>query len=88
VTNRSKCGSSDRSDTGGMKQRKTTTLEEILDVSRRYECNKHTTDTVNDVEIPKLTLRTISKQSDEIKESLKSAMMMMASNITQIRVLL
>jgi hypothetical protein len=48
----SKYGSSDRSDTGGKKQRKTITLEEKLDVIRRYECNERTVDTVNAMGIP------------------------------------
>jgi hypothetical protein len=50
-----------------------------------YERNECTVDIVSAVGIPELTLRTIRKQADKIKESCKSAMRMMASKITQIR---
>jgi hypothetical protein len=43
-------------------------------------------DIVNATGIPESILRTIRKQADKIKESCKSAMRMMASKITQIRV--
>jgi predicted aconitase len=79
-----KYGSSDRSDAGGKKQRKTITLEDKLDVIRRYEHNERMVDMVNAMGIPKSTLRTIRKQADKIKESCKDARMT-ASKITQIR---
>jgi hypothetical protein len=47
-----KRGSSDRIDTGGKKKRKTITLEEKLNVIRRYECNESTVDIVNATGIP------------------------------------
>jgi hypothetical protein len=54
----------------------------------RYEHNKHTADIVNAMKISELTLRTIRKHTDRIKESCKTAMRMMASMATQIRMLI
>jgi transposase-like protein len=81
----SKRGSSDRSDTGGKKQRKTITLEEKLNMIKRYEHNEHAVDIVNAMGISESTLRTIRKQADKVKESCKSATRMTASKITQIK---
>jgi hypothetical protein len=85
VTIISKRGSSDRSDNGGKKQRKTITIEEKLHVIRGYERNERSVDIVNATGIPESTLRTIRKQADKNKESCKSATRMTASKITQIR---
>jgi hypothetical protein len=54
-------------------------------VIRREECNKCTYNIVNAMRIPELTLRTIRKQNDKIKDSFKGTTMMMVSKITQIR---
>jgi hypothetical protein len=81
----SKCGNSDRSDTGGKKQRITVMPEEKLDVIRRYECNKCMVDIVSAAVIPTLTLRTIRKLANKIKEICKSAIRMMTNKMTQIR---
>jgi hypothetical protein len=48
----SKCRSSNKSATSGKKQRKSITLEEKLDVIKRYERNKCTADIGNALEIP------------------------------------
>jgi transposase-like protein len=64
------------------KQRKSFTLEEKLDVIRRYE---HTVDIVRVTGISESTLRTIRNQAEKIKESCKSVTRMTASKITQIR---
>jgi hypothetical protein len=81
----SKRGSSDRNDTGGKKQTKTITLEEKLDVIRRYERNESTVDIVNATGISESTSRTTRKQADKIKDSCKSATRMTSSKIIQIR---
>jgi hypothetical protein len=78
----SKRGSSDRSNTGGKKQRKTITLEEKLDQIISYEINERTVDLVNATGIPESTLRTTRKQADKIKENCKSATRMTDSKIT------
>jgi hypothetical protein len=65
-----------------MRQRKFISLEEKLDEIRKYECNKHIVDSVNETEISKLTLGTIRKKADKIKETCKSARRMTASKTT------
>jgi transposase-like protein len=64
-------GNSDRSDTGGKKQRKTITPEEKLDVIRRYELNESTVDIVNATGIPEPTLRTLRKQVIKLRKTVK-----------------
>jgi hypothetical protein len=76
---------SDRRAAHGKKQRKSLTLEETLDVIKRYERNERTVDIVRVTGISESTLRTTMIQAEKIKESCKSAMRMTASKITQIR---
>jgi hypothetical protein len=54
-------------------------------VIKRYECNKCKVDIASAMGIPRSTLRIIRKQAVKVMESSKSAMRMMASEITQIR---
>jgi hypothetical protein len=82
----SKCRSSDEGATNGKKQRKSITLEETLDMIKRHECNKHMVDIGSVLGIPKVTLTTIRKQAEKIKERCKSATRMMVNKITQVRV--
>jgi hypothetical protein len=84
----SKHGSNDKSATSGKNQRKSVTLEEKLDVIKRYECNRCTAGIANAMGIPESTLRTIRKEAEKIKESCKSATRMTASKITQMWVLI
>jgi hypothetical protein len=75
---------SDRRAVHGKKQRKSLTLEEKLDVIKRYERNERNVDIVRVTGISESTLRTIRNQDEKIKESCKGAMRMTASKITQI----
>jgi hypothetical protein len=79
----SKHKSTDRSDSGSKKQRKTITPGDTLDTIWKYKHNEITGDIDNTIGIPNLTLRTIRKQADKIKNSRKIAMRMMASVMTQ-----
>jgi hypothetical protein len=67
------------------KQSKFIILEEKLDVIKRHECNEHMVDIASAMGILKLTLRTIRKQAEKIKESCKCAKSMTATKIAQIR---
>jgi transposase-like protein len=82
VTSISKCRSSGKSATSGKKQRKSITLEEKLDLIKRYQHNKCKVDIASAMGIPKSTLRTIRKQAEESNESHKSATRMTANKIT------
>jgi hypothetical protein len=64
-----KCKSSEKIATTGKNQSKPVTLEEKLDVIKRYEHNEYMADTMNATGIPKQTLRTIWKQGEKINES-------------------
>jgi hypothetical protein len=81
-----KHGSSDRTASGVTKQHISVTIDKVLGVMRRYECNEYRADIANDIVIPKLTLRTTRKQADRIKESCKSAMSVADIKTKQIRV--
>lgn len=67
------------------KQRKTVALEEKLDAIRTCERNEHTANVVNATGIPELSLRTIRKEADKIKERCESVTRITASKFTQIR---
>jgi hypothetical protein len=82
----SKHWNSDRSAAEGKRQRECITLEKKLDMIEIYECNESTFDIANARIILELPLRTISKQADNIEGSCKSAVRMMTSKTTQIRV--
>jgi hypothetical protein len=82
VTIKGKHGSSDRSDAGGKKQRKTITPEEKLDVIWRYKQKEHMADgQCNGT--PQRLLKGVRKQANKIKGSCKSVGMM-ARKIKQI----
>jgi hypothetical protein len=55
------------------KQIKAITLEEKLEIIKRYECNEHTVDIVRVTGISESTLRRIRNQAKKIKESCKRA---------------
>jgi hypothetical protein len=80
-----KHGNSDRTTTGVTKQQISVTLDKVLDVMRRYECNEYRADIANAMIIPKLCLRTTRKQADRITESCKSAMSVTDTKTKQIR---
>jgi hypothetical protein len=68
-----------------VKRRKSTTLEEKLDVIKKYGRNECAAGIANAMGIPETTLKTARKQGGKRKEICRSATRTTASKVAQIR---